>query len=486
MKSPTRAGHLPAPPSRWPITVASSLWRIYARARLSDFDTLLEYQLDPLQVGGRPQKSTVDAITHCKLFHDAGQLRDKRRKAGSKPTHMYAVQLDLAKCFNRIRMSDCLRLWSAWHFPQHLIRFLAHFYKSAHVRHRYANGMLGQIMRYSRGLPQGDPLSAAAENTVLWMVLQAIRDEAARTGCSFGTPESDASCVMYLDDLTIMCRSAHHLATLSGAALRAFESLGMVVNYDKTVLCSDDDEFVVPTCFPDNVSIVNRFELLGADMLIPGVGNIIGDLSEKRRVRSEKALARLERISHIPGEEEYRALLIGAMCSGLWSYVPLGLQETPQQVTANRRLVQQTLVGSGRRLAPETSPEVHLGILHKAHTVQPGYVQLASMARIIRICFEQHPALMDKLSHARTSIWHELEQVCAPLSIVVEKSRLVSTYDTSSCLSFTKMRDDMSAFMHALRTFIRAHLIASVWPFDTARYLPLQILALALHEHSAE
>ena len=145
-----------------PISVSSSLWRLYARRRFADILPQVEAALHDSQVGGRPQLSTASSILRIRLTLD-------------KEPKSVAFQLDLQKFFQTVPTGVCLQLCRQAGVDGALLELLHGHYDALRQYNRLPARHLGRPWQCQRGLPQGDPLSVALANMYLSSVLRQIK-----------------------------------------------------------------------------------------------------------------------------------------------------------------------------------------------------------------------------------------------------------------------------------------------------------------------
>eukprot|EP00971_Amphidinium_carterae_P301987 5999702-Amphidinium_carterae.1 len=342
-----------APQHLRPISVAPLLWRLLSGLVARRLSGIVEPALERCQCGGRPGMGTGGAIARLKAALDTARRHGRE---------LHILQLDVEKCFNNLSVPCGLSILQRIGVGEDVVGLLRKHLSETEMRNRFVAGQLGKGWKPPRGLPQGDPMSVALANLILSLIVRKV---------GLGGPKGKVDAVMYLDDLVLWADNKKDLQTMMTRILHRLDQLGLTLNDSKCVYCSTvkDDSYTLPA--GTVLQAAPTIDMLGCDVVAFDT-----DGSNDGRVvdRSKKAVARLQRIAHIPGDMRYRADLAAILAGPLWRYEPFG---RPLECATGERDVWDA-IHARQRIPPEEAPEVVYAVLTRGHAVYPPWVKLHS------------------------------------------------------------------------------------------------------------
>ena len=220
-------GTSPSPLEQRPISVASSVYRLWAATRLRYAVQWQEGWIHPSQHGFRPRHSAVDAFYAMALTIEEALLSNKP---------LTGALLDYAKCFDRLPHAVLLSLARKSGMDENVLRPLRAIYTDLERRFKVGGG-LGLPFKPTNGILQGCPLSV-----ILINLLQAVWTRAVLA-------ETKAVPISYADDAGLNgTRSAVQaggsltrvLADLTGQLLNTKKCEAFDTSGDPTPLMFDD------------------------------------------------------------------------------------------------------------------------------------------------------------------------------------------------------------------------------------------------------
>jgi hypothetical protein len=154
-----------SPLNHRPISVTSVLFRLWGAIRWTDLVNWQRTWLHDEQFGFHPGRSCEDAAITVLL--DA----DLARASG---THMAALDLDLAKAFDRMPLALTLRLAAHRGIPCQVFKALEGWHKDLTFRYKFREGF-GTQWRATNGFPQGCSVSCILMNLHISVWMSAIK-----------------------------------------------------------------------------------------------------------------------------------------------------------------------------------------------------------------------------------------------------------------------------------------------------------------------
>nr|WP_320120735.1 group II intron reverse transcriptase/maturase [uncultured Marinifilum sp.] len=162
---------------------------------------IYERQFSNNSFGFRPKRSTHKALFQCKRFISEG--------------YRYAIDMDMAKFFDRVNHSKLIEVLSRTVKDGRVISLIHHYLNAGVVvEHKFE--------KTEAGVPQGGPLSPLLSN----IMLNELDKELHKRGHKF---------VRYADDLVILCKSKRAGQRIKNSVMKFIEEqLFLKVNRDKT------------------------------------------------------------------------------------------------------------------------------------------------------------------------------------------------------------------------------------------------------------
>eukprot|EP01064_Diplonema_japonicum_P031567 TRINITY_DN56_c0_g1_i8.p1 TRINITY_DN56_c0_g1~~TRINITY_DN56_c0_g1_i8.p1 ORF type:complete len:824 (+),score=93.01 TRINITY_DN56_c0_g1_i8:2709-5180(+) len=203
-----------APLNHRPITVTSTIYRLWACTRLKGVLDWQERWITPRQHGFRPKHSTTTALM---------ELCTKLELALVDGEPLEGPALDFRKCFDLVPQQLSLDLMSALGMDESIGRALQGMYSQITRRFKYPIGV-GDTFEATNGILQGCPLSVIIINALLSIMIRAVEQVA-----------PDAEVLAYADDAYLLAKLRDSLQAAVEGTLEFCDLTGMQVNEEKTV-----------------------------------------------------------------------------------------------------------------------------------------------------------------------------------------------------------------------------------------------------------
>eukprot|EP00971_Amphidinium_carterae_P349994 6491332-Amphidinium_carterae.1 len=424
-----------APKHLRPISVAPLLWRLLSGLIAKRVSGIVEPALERCQCGGRPGMGTGGAISRLK------EALDTARRHGRT---LHILQLDVEKCFNNLSVPCGLSILQRIGVGEDVVGLLRKHLSETEMRNRFVAGQLGKAWKPPRGLPQGDPMSVALANLILSLIVRKV---------GLGSPKGKVDAVMYLDDLVLWADDKKDLHAMMTRVLHRLSQLGLSLNDSKCVYCSTvrGDSYTLPT--GTVLQAAPTIDMLGCDV----VAFATEECNDGRIVdRSKKAVARLQRIAHIPGDMRYRADLAAILAGPLWRYEPFG---RPLECATGERDVWDA-IHAKQRVPPEEATEVVYAVLTRGHAIYPPWVKLHSAVLSWRRAFTDQPLAKCWSDKTYVDIAHtllgEIKSFAAELSVHMAGFRMTHA---GKGFDLKMLTETIGDFGHRFRGFVRSVLI---------------------------
>eukprot|EP01064_Diplonema_japonicum_P000874 TRINITY_DN1058_c1_g1_i11.p1 TRINITY_DN1058_c1_g1~~TRINITY_DN1058_c1_g1_i11.p1 ORF type:complete len:903 (+),score=136.99 TRINITY_DN1058_c1_g1_i11:2748-5456(+) len=208
----TPKGEGSAPLNHRPITVTSTIYRLWASARLKQVLGWQERWITPNQHGFRPKHSTTSALM---------ELCTKLELALVEGEPLQGIALDFSKCFDMVPQRLSLDLMSAMGLAEPIRRALQGMYNQISRRFKFPIGV-GDPFEATNGILQGCPLSVIIINALLSVMIKTM--EAA-----------GVDVVAYADDAYLLAKLRSILQAGIDGALEFCTLTDMKLNDTKTV-----------------------------------------------------------------------------------------------------------------------------------------------------------------------------------------------------------------------------------------------------------
>ena len=214
----TPKGDSKKPLEHRPITVTSSVYRLWACARLESIQRWQATWIMPSQHGFRPGHCPDDV-----LFDLFTQMEDAL--LGGEP--LYGLALDFAKCFDRVPQTLTLDLAEEMGLHSRILKPLRAMYKNLRRRFKYSMGV-GEPFTVTNGILQGCPISVILINALLSVMLRCV----ARSVPKSQTPS-------FADDVYFLSRDSEAVVNECLYITEEFcDATGMRLNEAKTLAFS--------------------------------------------------------------------------------------------------------------------------------------------------------------------------------------------------------------------------------------------------------
>lgn len=430
-----------------PITVTSTIYRLWASVRLNDVIVWQEKWIKSNQNGFRPRKSTSHVTLRIALEIEESLLGDS-----SKP--LRGIALDYMKCFDRVPQGLTLRLLSELGLADSILRPIIGAYTSMERRFKLPLGV-GETFKTTNGILQGCPLSVIMINALLSIWTAAIEDKV-----------PDAFTVSYADDAYILSRISEEALQKGLDLTETFCALtGMALNLKKTFAFGTHAYISTVSLNGHVFETVKEIKCLGCWL------HTSRDL-RRAGLKLEEATPILHRLSGMPLPFATKAAIIGDSIMPSALYGALYTRSDPDAIGS---LVSDTVKCLWGHRARGRSTEIVLGVLSKVHRLHPAlmlpYLRMTEFVRMIRL----EPMFLTKVNRIRSAYSttpqaaSDYDGECGPVGLILGDFDLLgfSWVDNFCSLTFKETTTNPltmkgSAWNHLLRDCLKSRLHAAI------------------------
>lgn len=280
-----------------PIGVSSLLVRLYHR--------ILARRLDQLCPPSRRQKGfrPGDGIAENTVL-----IKELlRHSTGAKPQQLHLIFLDVKKAFDSVSHQSLILALQRAGVPPPILSYLKGYYDLSWTR-ILANGQLGNKVRPSQGVRQGDPLSSFMFNAVIDWCLEEMN-----SAIGYDIDGHLISYFAFADDLVVVARSQLGIRVQTDLVVSSLGTTGLKVNPTKcstlTVLVDGkkkawgidaEPSLQIDSEYVPALGIRDCYKYLGIQVSASGT---------KASVR-ERLLRNLEQISRAPLKPQQRVWIL--------------------------------------------------------------------------------------------------------------------------------------------------------------------------------
>lgn len=183
--------------------------------------------------GFQSERSTASAMRKITALLEHAELTHT-------PIHMLTV--DIEKAYDTVPYALIELMLQAYQCPKNIIKLIMHMHRKRAL-HFKLNGVIGEALTPEKGVAQGSPLSCILFVLCMQPLLLRLR---AQTMGIWGHEDDTA----YVDDLTLIARTASQLET-KWAIVRAYEKwTGMKVNINKCEYDTTEPSPLQWACIP--------------------------------------------------------------------------------------------------------------------------------------------------------------------------------------------------------------------------------------------
>jgi len=232
-----------------PISLLSSLYKIYMMMIRQRMQDAIDDKLSPTQYGFRPNKSTSHAIYVIRRIQDYAE---------SKGTRLSLSLLDWEKAFDKIQHDKLILALKRMGFNAHFCDVIKNCYRDPTFFVKDAYGCSSH-KRQSAGIRQGCPLSPYLFVIVMSCVDFDIRSKSSRVANN-RIPGLTFDMVYYADDTILFSTDNRALNELLALTESVSSKYGLRLNKDKCVVVQMNNDGLVH--FANNEPLPKRFETM--------------------------------------------------------------------------------------------------------------------------------------------------------------------------------------------------------------------------------
>ena len=279
----------PTPLQHRPITVMSSVYRLWASMRAKQLQGWQEKWIGDSLHGFRPEHGAENAFMETAILIERALLTEV-------PIH--GVLFDIRKCFDSIPWGIAFGLLRDMGMDERIVRPLQSMYCNLR-RHMKVMGTAGEDFQATNGILQGCALSVVVLNAVVSVWDRAVREEAR------------VMTNAYADDTKVMSKDAGRVRE----GVRLTEEFGELtgLRYAKTHAFSTAAREARPiiTMYEQKLEMKDTFRDLGAEV---SAVKLEHPCRHQAHNRCKNTFALLDRIAYLPGATfNCRATLVMAM-----------------------------------------------------------------------------------------------------------------------------------------------------------------------------
>ena len=380
-----------------PISLASLIYRLWAKIRWADLQPWHLAWLPPELKGGAKHREAIDAYYELML--------EVENSAHSKHP-LYGILYDYTKCFDYVPWSIENGLLCALGMPDRISMPLFAFSRKIVRRFKFGNSM-GPAIPNTNSIMQGDPLAILRINALIAAWTRVINT----TGlCRISA---------FIDDKNM--RSASLSGLQAGIDLTAdFDrAIAAEVNSNKTVLFANS---------PQNILAVQTVTLNGNSLQVVRNDRLLGGhmcFTAKRAVwlanqRAQRFLETAKRISLCPLSVDARAMLLATAAATKYTF---GLELGACHIHVERALRSQVLsaIWSKRQ---KKCVDIVLSLCFKGHNFDPVQLKLFWPFKIARRQLRKHDHFRALWTHNwllsldKRQAQHARSQFSGPLAVM--------------------------------------------------------------------
>ena len=199
---------LPAPGDLRPTAVTSALYRVYSKAKAAALGPTVEAFLHPCQWGARSQRTLQQAVASIAVPFD-------HARAGGPQWSGFS--LDFSKCFDVLpsaAIASVLEIGGVDSWNAELVQRIV---RSMRRRWRLPGRNLSEVLRVTRGIPQGCCMSVLVANCFMALLTKELMQGFDRDTVRVST---------YCDDILVIAQSHETLRSVPcGNKLKQLETL---------------------------------------------------------------------------------------------------------------------------------------------------------------------------------------------------------------------------------------------------------------------
>ena len=225
-----KSGPRELPSNYRPICIVSVLGKLYSFVLLKRIGPLLDSHQSCDQCGFRPKYSTEDHLAVITILTEC---------AAEKQQPLWVIAVDFQKSFDVVSRDV---MWSSLRKCEVAEEYIQCFIDMYCHQRGYVKGSVrSRLFNIERGTRQGDPISPIILNCVLQVVLEPVIEswEKRGFGVKVGQAQRSMTNLRYADDILIVGRSLHQVATMLSELIAAVSPVGLHIHPKKTKVLSN-------------------------------------------------------------------------------------------------------------------------------------------------------------------------------------------------------------------------------------------------------
>ena len=371
----------PSPTNLRPITVTSTIYRLWACRRLKDIMVWQEKWALDSQHGFRPGHRTDDVLMELTSMIEETLLDDSKE--------LFMLALDFQKCFDRVPQTLTLDLAEHMGLDKRILRPLRAMYKNLTRRFKLPLGV-GECFEVTNGILQGCPISVILINALLSVLFRAI--ERRVPGCISSSFADDATLASEKDESTVQeaVDIVDRFCNITGMKLNVKKTLAMGILKGTSEYRRKHPYLSTLHVGADTFSTTQSTKILGAKTC---TSDKRVDRGNDKRLDVYQPL--LSRMPSCPLATTQRAELVG---SNIVSSAVYGGSYAPISKSALTRFRSRLTTGIIGMKHPSRSVGAVLNILHKGHRTDPSLARSYQIVRTLLDTCVRIPHLVPRLN----------------------------------------------------------------------------------------
>ena len=416
-----------------PITVLSTLWRVWSRIRHVAVALHVGPMYPPEVLGGRLHHGTHNITDEIKYLAD--------QHLGTSDT-LYIIQMDIKKAFNSIWTPGAILVLRRWGIPSHVLDVMTQAFTGIAFVNRLPGNRVGEQWSSPLGLPQGDPCSALLCNCYMSLFLASLKAELA----GLHAPE-EYRLFLYLDDVTLVTKRHDVMQCLLTAAGHALARLGLHVHPAKLHGAALGDPKASFLYEGHTVKMHDLLNLLGSDLCC--AEGPLSALSAAKELRWKKIHDRIMRGKFLPHGMKHRAHVLATVCEAALAFCPWATSPSEQQVKVHDANVLRATVGARGSIQTELAPEAFFAALFPGHRLLHRWREAYQMA----VAMRRHimAGLPPTSAHPR-ALLGECQRAWAPFELAIS---IAGIADMNGALLLRWDQHERPRWLHELRQILR-------------------------------
>ena len=434
-----------------PISLASILYRIWAKIRWQDLQPWYHAWIPSQLKGGIKNREAIDGYYELMLQVESC-LHGKHS--------LFGILYDYTKCFDNVPWTIEEGLLHSLGLPDCILRPMFAFSKHIQRRFKFSNS-LGPIISNSNSIMQGCPLAVLRINALIASWIRVVQSHPDTKLCSTAA---------FIDDKHLRAHNIEQLQAGINLTAAFDKAIDAAVNTSKTALFANSTSNIKRltnvTLDGKKLKVVTNDKLLGGQM----------SFTSKRALhvantRANAYMQTAKRITLCPLSIDARALLLSTAGANKYSY---GLELGACSLQLERKL-RSTIVAAVWQKRPMKCVDIVLTLCFKGHKFDPVQMRFLYPFKIARRQLLKHSELQSFWIH----IWLQSfdarakqtakKQAFGPLAILqsvattlqvlwISPFEFIYHFDDRHSITFHLLEGDNHYFLHPIRLIISRHL----------------------------